>query len=184
MKQSRRKFILSASLATLAASYLRSETKDKPETPRNAQGLSSDEFACIEAIAGLLFPKTEGSPSAKEVGVPNYIQVRASRYLPASERTVIRQGIQLLNTDSLQNTGSGFNDLPSTDQLQVLTQLSKSKDKIRIQFLHIIRREIFVGYFTSQKVGTTVLKHLPIPGSYQGCVELDQANDTCWTFSK
>lgn len=184
MKQSRRKFILTASLAAAVPNFLGSEIVNKPEASRNIQTLSDDELACIEAIADLLFPKTAGSPSAGDVEVSQYIRVKASRYLPANELITIREGILFLNTESLRRKGSVFNALSSTDQLEAVTQLSKSKDKVRIQFLHILRREIFVGYFTSQEVGTTVLKHLPIPGSYQGCVDLNQATDTCWTFSK
>jgi len=52
---------------------------------------------------------------------------------------------------------------------------------LAVPFFKMLKDLTYEGYFTSEKVGKEVLRFDPIPGSYQGCIPLEDVG-RLWTI--
>ena len=77
--------------------------------------------------------------------------------------------------------GRGFAQLTAVQQDALLVATAEAaKGKVRT-FFHQIKELTVVGYFTSERVGRTVLHYDPVPGRFDGCIPLAEVGNVNWT---
>ncbi|MFM9079420.1 MAG: gluconate 2-dehydrogenase subunit 3 family protein, partial [Opitutaceae bacterium] len=61
-----------------------------------------------------------------------------------------------------------------------IRRLIASKDAAEREFLRLTRELVIVGYFTSEKIGKTLLRYDPVPGRYDADIPLSETGDAAW----
>ena len=132
------------------------------------------EMATIAVLADLILPKDENSPSATEVGVPDFIEFIV-KDIP-SHQLPMRGGLKWLDIYAQKNFGKAFIDLKVENQTTILDEIaypSKSKPEVSqgVSFFNLMRDLTSSGYFTT-KEGIAYLGYVGNrPGVWNGVPE-------------
>lgn len=146
----------------------------KPRQNKPAFGvLSPEQIRLLEELAEVILPKTQDSPGAKDTGIGNFILSIVTDCYSESEQTIFREGVEKIDEISIAGFREPFLKLNPSDRLSVVRQLEdESSARGKPIHFYTMMKQLFVwGYLSSELVGTTVLRHIPIPGRYEGCVE-------------
>ena len=161
-----------------AMSALLSGCKVEPKIDFTPEFLSMDEIQSISSMVDIIFPKTD-TPSASEVGVPEFIDGTLANVADAEDKENFKAGLIKLNEHSQTEHGKAYNDLDEDTKLAFLTKVDEmafsedeNKDKVLAKFWRGIKGNTYMGYFSSEKVAKDVLVYAPVPGVYEGCVDL------------
>lgn len=132
--------------------------------------LSEIQFDTLWVVAELILPKTE-TPGANDARVAPFIDSLFGKYLEKDEKEGFELGLNAFIDTSEKEFGKKFIDLKEEIQfsyLENLDQESKPDD-----FFKFVKQIILWAYFTSE-VGMKSMNYLPVPGRYNGCIEINQ----------
>ena len=126
---------------------------------------SAAEYAVVVALADLIIPRDERSPSASEVGTPAFVD-----HMAGNRRQygwMLRRGLGWLDAECRQRFGKGFIACADAERRQVLDDIAYPK-KADPRFSQGVRffsdlRDLVAGGFWSSKAGMADL-------GYQGNV--------------
>ncbi|GAA3596401.1 gluconate 2-dehydrogenase subunit 3 family protein [Flavivirga amylovorans] len=156
--------------------------------------LSPEEKHMVTHLADIILPASD-TLGALDVNIPQFLDLMYNDIEKKENQELFRKGavifVKNLNTSVLdtkkedfeKSLSSYFNiseeDTESILKEQRLPVAKIEKDRMDdyslYKFLLSIKYYTLFGYFTSEKVGKDVLVYDPIPGSYQGCISLDEA---------
>lgn len=144
---------------------------------------SQDQMKEIAAMAETLLPKTEGSPGAIEVGVPEFMdQLVEGTYKPEQQEK-LKEGLAALLQAAEDANGKAFSELSKEEQLAYLTAVDQEAKKAGGQSAYLqMKQLVILGYYTSEPVATNVLAYDPIPGQWNGCVDLAENGGKTWAY--
>ena len=142
--------------------------------------LSTKQMETAAAIAERILPRTE-TPGANDVGVPAFIERMVGKYYSAEEQKMFTEGLAEIDVLSATKHQRTFSALAGMQQDALLMELAVAAQKKDKTFCHQIRELTIVGYFTSEKVGRTVLHYDPVPGRFDACVPLSEVGNVNWT---
>ena len=150
--------------------------------------LSEEQGAAVMQIADRLLPKTE-TPGAIDVGVPEFIDKMLEGYYNEEEKQLFLDGLSQLDKDCMTAYKNNFADCTTEQQNEILQQLdqaafdARQKGDRKPSFFPLLKEMTFLGYFTSEIVGTEVLNYDPIPGNYDGCIPMSEVeNGRTWSL--
>jgi gluconate 2-dehydrogenase gamma chain len=132
------------------------------------------EMATIAVLADLILPKDENSPSATEVGVPDFIEFIV-KDIP-SHQLPMRGGLKWLDIYAQKKFGNTFIELKVENQTAILDEIaypSRSKPEVSqgVSFFNLMRDLTSSGYFTT-KEGIAYLGYVGNrPGVWNGVPE-------------
>ena len=150
------------------------------------QFLSPEQGQLVSEMADTIFPTTD-TPGAKDVFVHEFMDLMLKDCSDEKTQQAFLSGIAEVDTDAQNAYGKAFakcSDEQKLELLNSLDQAARAKVKAGLQpgeeapFILTFKQLTFLGYFTSEAVGTTVLKYDPIPGNYDGCIALDEVGGT------
>lgn len=164
--------IAAGSAAVLANNSCDSETKpvasvDKDKLPgvqdfeyERTQALLEEQYfdkhemATIAILADLIIPKDDKSPSATEVGVPDFIEFIV-KDIP-SHKLPMRGGLKWLDIYAQKKFGKVFVDLTKENQTNILDEIafpSKAKPEVSqgVSFFNLMRDLTSSGYLTTKE---------------------------------
>ncbi len=147
--------------------------------------LTIDEGVVLRNLVDLILPKTEASPGALDVNVPEFIDVYANKALDEQKQKEYKSGIEAI-MDALQvSEKKPASTLKTADYDTLLaTYLKASKEEQEkfsdkeqnvLNALYGLRGTSVWAYRTSQKIGEEVLAYDPIPGVQLGCISVEEA---------
>lgn len=147
-----------------------------------AQGprLTSVHAAIAGAIADRILPRTD-TPGAADVGVPAFIDRLYGEFMTPAERQMLTDGLTAVDAAATSAHGSGFSTLTADRQDALLRTIARAEEGRDQGFFRLIRSVTVLGYFTSERVGRTVLHYDPVPGRHDGCIPIDQVGRRNWT---
>lgn len=131
-------------------------------------GLSDAHMALVRAIADTLIPRTD-TPSATDVGVHRFIDVIFAEYLTDEERTAAVNGMTAIDERAMSTSNVVFADLSDDAKGNVIESLEtgpRSAEPARTYWQ--LKGLVVRGYFTSEPVMKNVLKHVVMPGRFEG----------------
>ena len=117
---------------------------------RPANGLTDAQLARVGAIADLILPRTD-SPSATDVGVPDFVNVIVSENYGDAERDAFVAGLDQLDAAAIDTYDT------ATDR-----RAEPARTYWRLKGL------VIHGYFTSEPVMKDVLHYEVMPGKFDG----------------
>lgn len=147
------------------------------------QWLSSQEAFAVAALTDTILPKTS-TPSASEVGVPEYIDEIVGKFWYQEDQQSFRDGITAINDRANEQFGSPYADLSEEKQIALMDGLVEEarnhSGKGRPFFLQL-KELTYSGYFSSEVIGEQVLAYDPVPGEYIGDLPIDEV-DNAWSL--
>jgi hypothetical protein len=118
--------------------------------------LTADELRTVTALSDVIIPADDRSPSASQVGVPEYINEYVSAPYPAQERdrVLIRGGLAWLNTESNRRFSMRFADLTFAQQREICDDICYVPDATpeyqgAARFFDKFRDLVATGFYTT-----------------------------------
>ena len=136
--------------------------------------------ATLAAAADRIIPRTD-TPGAADVGVPAFIDRLYGEFMTPAEQQLLTQGLQEIDAAAKTSNGAGFSTLTAQQQDTVLRAVATAQQGKEPSPFGLLRSATILGYFTSEEVGRNVLHYDPVPGTYNGCVPIDQVGRRNWT---
>lgn len=169
-------------IAPSALSILQSCTSEaKTWTP---VFFSKDEGIVIKNLVDLILPKTEATPGALDVNVPEFLDVYALKVYNDEDRDKYKKGINSI-VNALPISESGAKDLKTEDYTALLNKYLRATKTEETQFkkedilvhksLSNLRNQAVWAFTTSETIGKNILAYDPIPAIQKGCISVDEA---------
>ncbi|TGV03511.1 gluconate 2-dehydrogenase subunit 3 family protein [Flavivirga rizhaonensis] len=152
--------------------------------------LSVDEGIVLKNLIDIMLPKTEITPGALDVNVPEFIDLYVYEVYEDDMQYKFKKGISTI-IKALNIPEEGVSLLEHKDYDALLTKYLKVSKKQRLIYenendkknedatifnaLIDLRNTSVWVYKTSQQIGEHVLAYDPIPGTQIGCVSLEES---------
>ena len=136
--------------------------------------LSTEEVRQVASIANCILPATD-TPSATDVFVPEFIDLMLQEVYTSAEQNRFTTGLKALEAESQEKYQMPFSECSNTEQIALLNDLeaaASSNTDSGKPFILMMKELTLLGYFTSDKIMQEVLSYNPVPGKYEGCVDI------------
>jgi hypothetical protein len=147
-------------------------------------GLSKSGMTVLGAAAQVIIPATD-TPGADEAGVPLLIDALVARWMSADEAALFRTGLAALDTSAQQRFQRGYAACTPQQAAELMQELRASSpyqghtfslnDRIldpKAPFYLRLRDLVVLGYFMSEQGSTKELRYLPVPGKFEGKLDM------------
>lgn len=165
---------------SLVESALQAQTTASSGATAKAVYFSAKQFEAVSAIADRILPRTD-TPGALDVGVPVFVDLMYGKFLNPADQKIIAAGLADLETASGAAHRRGFAQLTPDQQDAMLTKVAEASKTKERTFFHQIKELVVLGYFSSERVGKTVLHYDPVPGRFDGCIPIAEVGNVAWT---
>jgi hypothetical protein len=140
-----------------------------------------EQFVLVALLADTILPRTD-SPSATDVKVHITLDSMLGQVFDSTYQATFKtQWLALENHLSQQR----FLQLSPAAQVETLQSLELNQDdaatsakKALVEF----KQQVIAYYLTTEKIAKTFLNYLPIPGTYQPCISVDDVNNKAWAL--
>jgi len=155
---------------------------------------STDDIRFLDEVAETILPKTK-TPGAKDAAVGQFMTVMVNDTYTKDDQKIFHEGIGKLNDVSKEQYKKGFLDITPEQRHELLNKLNKeakeynekkskadkeSKDKkMPAHYFTMMKQLTILGFFTSEPGATQVLRHVAVPGKYDGCLDYKKG-DRAW----
>lgn len=153
-------------------------------TQNNKPQLSftDEDVRLLDEVAEVILPRTD-TPGAKDAEVGAFMRVFVTDCYTAEEQAVFHAGLVQLRERCQSELGENFMALTG-EQSQSLLQALDAEAKAQVaaggsHYFTMIKQLTLFGFFTSEVGGTQVLRHIAIPGRYEGCMPYEEG-DRAW----
>ncbi|WP_235295629.1 gluconate 2-dehydrogenase subunit 3 family protein [Portibacter marinus] len=136
------------------------------------QFFSEDDFAIVKKVVDTILPATD-SPSASEVGVHVMIDDMVANVYPEPEKQIYADQSKVLMNH--------LNSLETIDKSQLLL-IEQGDDEVLRNGFQALKQQSVAYYLNTEKVGKEFLNYLPVPGEYEGCIELSEVDGKAWAI--
>ena len=153
--------------------------------------LSASQMDIVSRVSDVMIPRTE-TPGAVDVGVPGFIDLMLRDVCIQADRDRYLAGLADFDAAAVAENGKKFVALELQQQVTLVRKFHDAavgeERRLRGAHAHLQRPFILMtkeltllGFFTSQVGATQVLQYVAVPGSYHGCIPVDQAgNGKTW----
>ena len=153
--------------------------------------LSASQRAIVSGVVDVMIPRTD-TPGALDVGVPAFIDVMIRDVYSPADRDRYLSGLAAFDAAATSQHGQTFVALESTQRVDVVRKvhdaaiaeerrLRSQHARVQRPFILLTKELTLLGFFTSQVGATRVLQYVAVPGSWHGCLPLEQAgNGKTW----
>jgi hypothetical protein len=147
--------------------------------------LSASQRAVVSGVADVMIPRTD-TPGALDVGVPAFIDLMLRDvYIPADRERYLT-GLAAFDAAARSQHGQTFVALEPTQRVALVRtfhdaaiaeerRLHSQHAHVRRPFILLTKELTLLAFFTSQAGATQVLQYVAVPGSWHGCLPLQQA---------
>lgn len=138
-----------------------------------AQGfrtLGSAQQALVTALCDGILPRTD-TPSASDVGVPQFIDLMLTEWYDEEDRDRIVNGLGAIDAVARERGGAAFADLgeaAKNDVLETLDSRRGDRGEAARTFGNLKSLAVY-GYFTSEPISKDVLKTEIYFADFDGC---------------
>jgi hypothetical protein len=150
----------------------------------NTAGFTQAELKILTVAADAIVPVTD-TPGAVAAGVPHFIDALAKHWMTQDELAQFRAGLAGLDASARQRYNKGYAACTPAQAAEILQALRASSKyeghtfelAARIEdpqapFYLRLRDLVVYGYFTSEIGSTKELRYVPVPGRFDGDVDI------------
>jgi len=147
---------------------------------------SRKDIALLDDIAETIMPRTH-TPGAKDAGVAEFMAGTVDRCYFEPDQTTFMEGLKSIEELSRSRYRKRFGQLSAEQRTELLQELDHEARQYRRpeggthHYFTLMKQLAIYGYFTSEIVQKQVLRHVPIPGSYDGCMPYNEG-DPAWAI--
>ncbi|GGY86132.1 hypothetical protein GCM10011613_33980 [Cellvibrio zantedeschiae] len=139
--------------------------------PKNSLIFSSSDILLLDEIAETILPRTS-TPGAKDAKVGQFMSVYVNDCYTLDEQAIFHKGLISLEEACKKAHQKSFMNLPAPEREKFINELDKQARQQtsggNIHYFTMIKQLTLFGFFTSEVGGTQVLRHVAIPGRYDG----------------
>ena len=128
--------------------------------------LTQEQYDVVWHFAERILPRTE-TPGASDAGVAAYVDQLFSGYFDEESAAELMEKLEGSMEKTMTQYGKSFDRLSIEDQLKIL----KEEEKDPESFYQAMRGITLWAYYTSE-IGIKSMDYRPVPGQYQGCIEV------------
>jgi hypothetical protein len=144
-----------------------------PSARRPAAFFTAPELQTVRILADLIVPRDEGSGSATDAGVPEFLDFVMVEW--PEHQTPIRGGLAWLDRESMHRFGKPFREAAGTEQTATLDEIAyparaRPEMKAGVEFFNRFRDLVLSGFYSS-KEGVKDLGYLgnTFVAEWKGC---------------
>lgn len=170
--------------ATTLTFVMNSCTTSTKKTETAVSLFSSDEQNLISELAEAIIPQTD-TPGAKEAQVPEFISMMIEECYPDDFQQHFKQGLSSLDQQCQQQFKKSFAELDEEQKNKILTGVEQAafktesnSDDEKPHYYRTFKELTMLGFFTSEPGATKTLEYVPIPGHFDGCIDLKPGQKT------
>ena len=148
---------------------------------------TNDEKEIVVNLVDIILPKTEGTPSATEVNVPQFIDKYITEVLNLEDQEAIRVSFTDIITTLKTTIETDIRDITTAQYTTLLDAHLLVKGEIdedrlanleavqptKNEFLNQLKYLTITAYVTSEEIGENVLMYDPVPTAYY-CGDLQE----------
>ncbi len=163
------------------------KTADKPSS-----FFSEKMIALLDEIAETIIPRTD-TPGAKDAKVGEFMKIFVTDCYTPEQQDAFYKGVNNFNAEAQKAIGSNFEEATEEKKISFLNQLeeeaqpfnkkvqedekpekeaAKAAHRIFVEkprhYYTMLKQLTLLGYFTSEPGATKALRHVPVPGKYDG----------------
>jgi glucoside 3-dehydrogenase (cytochrome c) hitch-hiker subunit len=147
---------------------------------------TAEDIAFLNEVGETILPKTS-SPGAKEAAVGAYMTKIVNDCYTAGQQKVFHAGIGKLDDASQDMHKKHFMEATPEQRTQLLVALDKEakenaknkKKEDEDHYFTMMKQLTLHGFFTSKQGATQALRHVPVPGRYDGAFPYKKG-DKAW----
>lgn len=139
---------------------------------------SKADISLLDEVAETILPRTD-TPGAKDSGAGAQMAAIISNCFDQSQRTLVKDGLLALQALCLHRFKQNFQALTAEQKHQILTELDTEaktlltkaqQNKVAPQphYFTVLKQQSIFAFFTSKVGATEVLRHVAIPGRWDG----------------
>lgn len=156
--------------------------KSAPELTYTPVFLTPEQAALVSEAAEIIIPKTD-TPGAKDVGVPNFIDMVVKDCFKKEDQDSFIKGLTEFDEEAKAAYGDSFASCKPEQQFELVKKhhdaaVEGLKNGGERPFILRLKELTVAGFFTSEPGATQVLQYSPVPGSYHGCLPLAEVGKT------
>jgi Gluconate 2-dehydrogenase subunit 3 len=144
------------------------------------------DISFFDEIAETILPKTN-TPGAKEAEVGKFMTFYSTDCYDELQRKALKDGISKLNEASEKLYKVSFMEATAPQRQTLLTATDAEAKKYNDNrskespphYFTLMKQLTLLGFFTSKPGVTQVLRYVPVPGKYEGCIEYKEG-ETSW----
>ena len=153
--------------------------------------LSASQRDVVSGVVDIMIPRTD-TPGAIDVGVLGFIDLMLRDVYTQADRDRYLSGLADFDAAALSENGQKFVALELTQRSALVRKLhdaAVAEERRQLSahahpqrpFILMTKELTLLGFFTSEVGATQVLQYVAVPGSYHGCLPLEQAgNGKTW----
>lgn len=132
---------------------------------------SPENIALLDEIAEVILPRTN-TPGAKDAHLGQFMSLYVNDCYTPDEQVIFHKGLMSFEDSCKKNCSSPFMALPQREREEFINQLDREAKNAaargQMHYFTMIKQLTLFGFFTSEVGATQVLRHLPIPGHFDG----------------
>lgn len=167
--------LLGSSVIASASGLLMQSCMEKAKTTDlETIVLKKEDITTTADIITHLIPDS-GIPEAVRTAIPLYIDGTLEKYSAIEQREEFEIGIKEFNANCTNSYGADFSKCTSEEQFNYLKDLES--DFISSQgptFYGTMKQWVFEAFFQTEFGVTQYLAYNPLPGTYNGCIPMEQ----------
>jgi hypothetical protein len=149
----------------------------------------ADQLKILDEIAETILPQTT-TPGAKAAKVGQFMTVMVQDCYNKEDQEVFVKGISKLDDASNKKFGKKFLEASAEQRKGLLNELDKEQKEFGStkkpeepnHYFRMMKELTLLGFFTSEVGATKVLRYLPVPGKYEGCIPYKKG-DRAWAIN-
>ena len=157
---------------------------------------SEEDFSFIQGMVDTILPETN-SPSASAVGVHKMIDSMLANTYNQEDLAVYKKGFEafkkylkeIVEGDEFNyqlekmEKGKSFLELEQDDRIKILKSLDTSSEYKDARDGYLALKQQTIGYYlNTEEIATEFLNYLPVPGEYDGCIDLASVDGKAWAI--
>jgi hypothetical protein len=148
-------------------------------TPR---ALNKEQGKLVATIAEHIIPETD-TPGARAAGVHVFIDTMLGEHYPADDRQRVLDGLADVDARARRECDRSFLDCNADEQRAVLVRIDQEAfavvpERSDVHWFRTLKELTLLGYYTSEIGATQELRHVSVPGRFDGCVPFTQIGRT------
>ena len=152
---------------------------DGPWTPL---AMTKEQGDLVARIAEHIIPETD-TPGARAAGVHVFIDKMLAEHYPPEDKQRVLGGLASIDARTWEQCDANFIDCSADEQRSVLAIIDqeafeKMPGRSDVHWFRTFKELTLLGYYTSEIGATQELKHVAVPGRYDGCVPFTQIGRT------
>jgi hypothetical protein len=148
------------------------------------------DISFFDEVAETILPKTN-TPGAKDAEVGKFMASYSTDCYSNDELQLLKEGIRDLNKKSSKMNREFFVYGTAAQKQKVLEEADAEAKKYNEEKEHsrkkvmgphyftLMKQMVLLGFFTSKPGATQVLRYVPVPGKYEGCIDYKEG-ETSW----